>query len=476
MKKRLVSLLLAVIMVCSMIPTAFAATDEATQAAQALYELGLFKGTGTNADGTPIFDLDKTPTRNQAIIMLVRLLGKEEEALAGTWDIPFTDVTDAMKPYIGYAYANGLTNGYTATTYNGTAPIKANQYVTFVLRALGYESGKDFEVTSPWGLSDKIGITANQYDSTAFTRGDVAMISNSSLDVPCKDGDKPLIKVLGMERLDGEPSGTKTITQLSEAIPGSWSYTYMYNGDVGFQFEYVFCEGSDFFGSRYTNDGVYELYTGTYKLKGNQLTIDIDINAVVDGEIYVDNRQEMYTVQVVDGKLALGSMQATAITDLPLTDKVTAMVESILNPTASVNPSTGTTSETSVSDLNSIRVSVLEKYRAALVDVSDGCEIMAQAATFAQYGSYSTATDKAKSAQRKFAAALFEYQEAAELCGDYPENAEVKRLLQDEASKLTKIVSFKLIDGSAYSLLEFVESFPTLENEKIIEAANKWWQ
>lgn len=101
MKKRLSCIILTLVMIISLVPFAAAASDEATEAAEALYELGLFKGTGTNPDGTPIFDLDKTPTRNQAIIMLVRLLGKEEEAKAGTWKIPFTDVSDSMKPCVG---------------------------------------------------------------------------------------------------------------------------------------------------------------------------------------------------------------------------------------------------------------------------------------------------------------------------------------------------------------------------------------
>ena len=111
MKKRLLCMILTLVMIFSLVPSAAAASNEATEAAETLYELGLFKGTGTNPDGTPIFDLDKTPTRNQAIIMLVRLLGKEEEAKAGTWKIPFTDVSDAMRPYIGYAYTNGLIPG-----------------------------------------------------------------------------------------------------------------------------------------------------------------------------------------------------------------------------------------------------------------------------------------------------------------------------------------------------------------------------
>ena len=183
--KKLLSFLLTISLIVCMAPAVSAASDEATEAAEALYELGLFKGTGTNPDGTPVFDLDKTPTRNQAVIMLVRLLGKEQEALNGTWDLPFTDVAknSTVYPYIGYAYANGLTNGTSATTYGGANPIRANQYITFVLRALGYVSGEDFQVSAAWEFSDAIGLTDGRYDASTdtFLRGDVALISESAL-------------------------------------------------------------------------------------------------------------------------------------------------------------------------------------------------------------------------------------------------------------------------------------------------------
>ena len=198
MKKRVLCMILTLVMIFALVPSATAASNEATKAAEALYELGLFKGTGTNPDGTPIFDLDKTPTRNQAIIMLVRLLGKEEDALAGTWEIPFTDVSDAMRPYIGYAYANGLTNGYTATTYCGTNPIKSNQYITFVLRALGYASGEDFKVSTAWEFSDKIGLTDGRYHAgnTTFLRSDTAIISRGAIDTKQKDSEETLAEKL----------------------------------------------------------------------------------------------------------------------------------------------------------------------------------------------------------------------------------------------------------------------------------------
>ena len=109
--KKIVSAILSLALILSftVIP-ANAASQEAIDAANALHDYGLFGGVGTNADGSINYDLDRTPTRAEAITMLVRLLGKEDEAKAGTWETPFIDVPDWAKPYVGYAYANKLTS------------------------------------------------------------------------------------------------------------------------------------------------------------------------------------------------------------------------------------------------------------------------------------------------------------------------------------------------------------------------------
>ena len=77
---------------------------------------GSLQGTAENADGTPVFELERTPTRFEAITMLVRLLGAEDEALSGSWSTPFTDLTEWARAYVGYAYAKGLTDGTSETT------------------------------------------------------------------------------------------------------------------------------------------------------------------------------------------------------------------------------------------------------------------------------------------------------------------------------------------------------------------------
>lgn len=197
MKKRALSIFLALTLCLGLAISAMAASSEAIEAADRLNELGLFSGVGNNADGTPNYDLDRAPTRAEAVTLLVRLLGKETEAKAGNWTTPFTDVADWAKPYVGYAYANSLTSGTSTTTFSGGDTVSATQYLTFVLRALGYTSGADFQWDKAWEMTDELGITSGQYNaSSAFTRGDAVIVSAAALDIKLKDGSKTLLEAI----------------------------------------------------------------------------------------------------------------------------------------------------------------------------------------------------------------------------------------------------------------------------------------
>lgn len=202
MMKRLIALSLALLLSLALATPAFAADAETEHAAAwTLYRMGLFRGTGADADGFPVFDLDKVPTRAQGVTMLVRLLGQEETALAGTWTIPFTDVPAWARPYVGYAYDKGLTTGRSETLFDPNTPISATEYLTFVLRALGYQSGKDFAWDAAWTLSDKLGVTDGSYNGEInrdFDRGDVAVVSVNALEVKPKGADKTLREILGV--------------------------------------------------------------------------------------------------------------------------------------------------------------------------------------------------------------------------------------------------------------------------------------
>ena len=197
--KRLFSLLLALALAGSVLLLPAQAADPVTaqSSAQLLYDLGLFRGTGTKPDGSPEFDLDRAPTRAEAVTMLVRLLGAEGEATKTVQPTPFTDVPDWARPYVGYAYKQGLTNGISADQFGSDNPVTAAQYLTFVLRSLGYQDGTDFFWSTAWTLTDNLGITAGEYnENSKFLRGDAAVVSAKALTAQRKTGNQNLLEYL----------------------------------------------------------------------------------------------------------------------------------------------------------------------------------------------------------------------------------------------------------------------------------------
>ena len=70
--------------------------------ADGLKALGLFKGSDTGYGFG--YDLEAKPTRIQALIMFLRLIGEEQAALSTTAACPFTDVPAWCQPYVAYAY------------------------------------------------------------------------------------------------------------------------------------------------------------------------------------------------------------------------------------------------------------------------------------------------------------------------------------------------------------------------------------
>ena len=197
--KRILSLLLTLTLALSLSVPALAADRwEAENAAWTLYNYGLFQGTGTDEDGYPIFSLDTAPTRAQSVTMLVRLLGKEADAMESQWTEPFTDVPQWAQPYVGYAYAEGLTQGRGHGLFDSDSPVSVSEYLTFVLRALGYESGTDFQWDSAWTLSDRLKLTDGSYNAatTVFDRGDAAVLSLDALSQKPNGEDDTLLSVL----------------------------------------------------------------------------------------------------------------------------------------------------------------------------------------------------------------------------------------------------------------------------------------
>lgn len=189
--KRLVSMLLAVLMVITLSPAAFAKEKENHAEADYLYCIGLFKGKDVDDYGNPNYALEESFTRQEAVVMLVRLLGVEEAALAGKFSTPFTDVASWVSGYVGYAYEKGITSGVSKTKFGGEGKSTPAQFITLVLRALGFnDAAGDFKWNDPYALSDAIGLTdSSELADGEFTRGDAVKIAYSALS-KCKKGSR----------------------------------------------------------------------------------------------------------------------------------------------------------------------------------------------------------------------------------------------------------------------------------------------
>ncbi len=179
--------------------------------AEALNLLGLFQGTASG------YELERIPTRQEALIMLIRLQGREADALAYTGAIPFTDLTDwpEGQKYISFGYQAGYTTGTGGNRFSPLDAAPLEQYLTFVLRSLGYQDGTDFvwnttsrELAVQLGVLSQAELTAIQREG--FRRDHVALISYRALSCILRDGDGTLAQRL-------VSAGVVTQNQLDQA-------------------------------------------------------------------------------------------------------------------------------------------------------------------------------------------------------------------------------------------------------------------
>ncbi|MBR5542643.1 MAG: hypothetical protein IKU65_00920 [Oscillospiraceae bacterium] len=166
-----------------------------TDEAYALKKLGLVRGA---ANGMELY---RGNTRAESITMLIRLLGEEEAALATDHLHPFGDVDEWAKRYVGYAYRMGYTKGVSQTRYDGSSMTTAGQYITFILRALGYsESAGDFRYETAISDAVRLGVidsaVASELTAEPLRRDGVMHISYLAMSAKVKGSERTLLAKL----------------------------------------------------------------------------------------------------------------------------------------------------------------------------------------------------------------------------------------------------------------------------------------
>lgn len=162
--------------------------------AEELSAIYVFRGTDTG------FELDRAPRRSEAAVMLVRLFGAEDQAQSdyatGVTSHPFEDGNGWCAPYLAWLYSNGMVKGVTPTQYRVDAACTARDYALFLLRALGYQDGVDFE----WAQTERFATACGFYSPAlfdgSFTRGDLALMTYLALQTQRADGSGTLLAAL----------------------------------------------------------------------------------------------------------------------------------------------------------------------------------------------------------------------------------------------------------------------------------------
>lgn len=148
------------------------------------------------------YELDRQPTRLEGLIMLIRLLGKESEVNAYKNEVSiFNDVPEWGMGYVNYAYKVGLTKGLTADKFGTNDKISVSAYMTYMLRALGYDdSNGDFVWSASVEKAKEISLIDeqlyNELLSETFTRNEVAIISYNTLLSNIKNNNQILAELL----------------------------------------------------------------------------------------------------------------------------------------------------------------------------------------------------------------------------------------------------------------------------------------
>lgn len=193
--KRALSLALASVMVLGMtvVGTGASYTDVTSkqnqEAIEVLQAVGIMVG-----DDNGNFNPDQKVTRNEMAVVMSNLMDYRAATYAGT--SPFTDVPSWAEPYVAACWNNGITSGYTKTTYGGSDTVTTSQAALMLMKALGYfQYSSDFG--SDWQFATiKQATKIDLFDDVdsgvreAMTRNDLAQLVLNALETPTVEAEK----------------------------------------------------------------------------------------------------------------------------------------------------------------------------------------------------------------------------------------------------------------------------------------------
>lgn len=233
-KRRIISLILLIVFCITTAAPVIGAEQERDiyfePFAEKLKSIGMFKGTDRG------FELDRQPTRAEAAVIIVRLLGKESEVQETNYEHPFLDVPQWADPYVGYLYQNKITSGVSDTKYASNDLINIQQFMTLLLRVLNYDDKNgDFQWDKSLEKAVELNIVSEEYakffeqDSFPFIRDDIVYLLIKLLGTKIKDSEYTLMdklvddKVLTLDQAIDSGIYYKSITVEKKGVIISYS-------------------------------------------------------------------------------------------------------------------------------------------------------------------------------------------------------------------------------------------------------------
>lgn len=221
MSKRILSLVLALVMVLGTFGTVFAAETAAVtvekDAATFLKEAKILLG-----DDKGNLNLDLKLERRDMVILLSRLMGDSEVASkfpvsedSPTWKDARTDAY--YVPFYAWAQTNKFFAGNSEKEFAPRAAMTAQDYAVVLLRVLGYEADGHDAWKAALKDAKELGILKDVVveDTTVITRGQMSVMTFNALSVKVKDSTKTLAETLNIT-MPEDPKADKLTAEVND--------------------------------------------------------------------------------------------------------------------------------------------------------------------------------------------------------------------------------------------------------------------
>jgi len=193
--KRVLSLVLALVMVLGMIPMGFAADQTAGEILKG-YEL-------LAGDENGNLNEDQYLNRAEMMVILARMNGKYEEAKSFALPSSYTDLAGFgwAVPYIAYAELNEWTSGVGAGKFDPAGHVTLQMAAYFMVEALGYADPADFSWTTAVEKATSLGLLAGIQANAGdhVLRGDLFKVMLQTLNTNVKGKEVLLGSELGVK-------------------------------------------------------------------------------------------------------------------------------------------------------------------------------------------------------------------------------------------------------------------------------------